>query len=426
MPSKLHHSFVVHPPARRIALLLAGLTLGGVASGTPRPLAAQQEQAPPSYAGYTALQCLAAGNRIATLAQRGFDTTRFTEEHNGVIPAAREAATQCLAAGRWNVRTIDPRMLDAFFQVSLMANDTATANAALARLFSLDRTPAEQIRRLVRLCNEISVARPFNWALFSATVRRLETIPDPHAVVAAAEQWLITTSVLANEHVVDDTTAQRAIDRAEQLSTKMAPEDRANTQRFAAFMRGQFARMNGDSVLANGSPIPVTLNGQVILGPPGPYPVPNKINIVVFQSNTTPRSVAALRRLAATFGDTIAVVFLRKSAGHYKLLAPLTLEEESHALRSYYADSLRAPGSVLLEDTPIHHRPAPDDRLVYGTTPNERAFPNTGMLIVDGTGILRNAYPQSWMPYMEIRLENGIEHILRKRRQARPSPQPGS
>jgi hypothetical protein len=123
-----------------------------------------------------------------------------------------------------------------------------------------------------------------------------------------------------------------------------------------------------------------------------------------------------IHRLQAKFGSAITVMYLHKTATHYKRLGPLSFDEEAAQLRTYFLDSLKVNDPVLLEETPVSRRPSPDDRLVFGQTHNEVILSlggfQFGAMIVDGHGIVRSLYSLT-NAYDEIRMEEGIERVLR-------------
>jgi hypothetical protein len=163
--------------------------------------------------------------------------------------------------------------------------------------------------------------------------------------------------------------------------------------------------MDNDSMPRGPAP---ALHGESLLGPPGPWPAPGKITLIVFQSATTRQSVAAIRRLHARYGDTLAIVFVDKTLGYFKMQGPLTVPAEAALLREYYGKDLDVPGAVVLEHTTFVTRA--DGRVIPQPTANDMAYPQVGLALIDGKGRIRSTYP--WAPSFEPRIERSINRIL--------------
>jgi len=217
--------------------------------------------------------------------------------------------------------------------------------------------------------------------------------------------------------LISDSAARWYIDQMAASAAMADPESREAVLQGSAYLRNQLAMITGDTIRrSDGTPLTVTaLPGEVIVGPPGTYPVPGKLTLVVLlpPGNAVPNR-RALRRLEAKFGDSLHVAFVASTRGYLGLQASLDFSEEARLLRDYFADSLQVTSPVLLQATPIDHRPAPDGRIVYGTTESQQLYPGLLYLLVDGNGVARTGASQ-WWGSTEERLERSIARILAAR-----------
>jgi len=371
-----------------------------------------------SYAGYTIFRCLGATIRTYRASMRHADTARY--ERREAFPAPlRLAAQRCV--GGWNIDSVPAAELAGLARLYTLAGDTVRANRVVTRQFALAHTPAERVGVFETIAeNYMPYLAYVDWPGVMRVLDQLKTIPGDDAARARLriDQALIVA--VMGSTLGDDSAAFRVVNDGLAAASvlTLAEEREAIVKQFNSLHR-QIAMMNGDSISLAGAAIKMQpLHGTMLLGS-GMYPKPGKINLVFFDLNR--KVIPALRRLKAKYGDAIEVVYLGSTHGSFQLKAPLTFAQESAALTRYATSALKLPelsGAYLLEQSTISKFPEPDGRLIPpAPTPNFRTYSLLGSLvIVDGDGKIRNAYPglSAMSTGLESRLERALDRILKK------------
>lgn len=366
----------------------------------------------PAYHGYTVIGCLAAAQRIEGAFFRALDTVR-DKHYPPEVPEVRDSAQRCLRLGGWTAASVEPRTLPIFYHLAVLADDSTASVQAIARMLGRAKSASDTLAILSDAA--IAVDGPFRlvWPPLNVVIRTLHAMSNPNAAAALGHVYAFIALTGLGTGLFDDTTGLRYVDSLTATAARTSRDSAAQLQVAISVLRGQIQLMNGDTVLRNGTRVMVPpLSGSVILGPPGPYPVPHKIALIVFlPPGNEFEALPTVERLKAKFGDTMQVVVVANTRGYYRLRAPLDPSAEAQLLQHYFSDSLKVKVPVVLEETPLSHRPAPDGRAVYGLTASQQAYPNLAYLLVDGNGVARSGGMQWWIS-SEVHLVRRIQRLI--------------
>jgi len=395
-----------------------GLALAGVVT-VASPLGAQDgvyRRGVPdtvSYAHYTPSQCLAAIRRRIQVSRRmQDDTLRFSEAADTLATDVRRTARACLA--HLSAEAADARELLPLIPAALVADDSVMANAVVRRIVNGARTPrtrADSLKTVTLASMDITI-RPFPMGHLARLFAQIDTMHGPAAVAARVTAHINLGIYYTLMRAADDSVGVRQLQQGLSEVGMLDSAGKKQTEVWVGMGRGMLqllTMMDGDSMPDRTSSV---VHGATILGTAGVKPAPGKVTLVVFQGGTTRQSVAAIRRLHATFGDKVDIVFAAKTLGYFKLRGPLSLADETKTLQEYYGSELKVPGTVVLEHTELKRRF--DDRVLPQPTANDSAFANISLVIVDGKGKIRALYP-GWGAPLEARVERALNKVLGKK-----------
>lgn len=395
-------------------LLILMLTWGA----SPAPLAAQQtalstpkSSATDPYVTYEPYACAAAVNRAwQVLRRKQDDTLQFAPPPDTVPTVIQTVARQCTA--HFSIPAVDTQQLRALYATYAVVNDSVHMHAVAARMLAQAHTPAERANALLSMGNGYSLFTFPLYRRFLTLLAQIDAIPGPASAAARVQMHFNLGVFYALFMATEDSAAIANFRAALAAGNDLDAADRTALGGMLQNVSGLLqliAQMDNDSTPRGPAP---SLHGESLLGGTGPWPVPGKITLIVFQMATTRQSIAAFRRLHARYGDTLAIVFAGKTLGYFKMQGPLTEPAEAQLLKAYYGKDLDVPGAVVLEHTTFTTRA--DGRVIPQPTANEIAYPQTTIVLVDGKGRLRATYG-TWAPPFEVRLERSINRMLGER-----------
>jgi hypothetical protein len=112
--------------------------------------------------------------------------------------------------------------------------------------------------------------------------------------------------------------------------------------------------------------------------------------------------------LARRYGDRLELVAIVGLRGFFRDDGPLTAEDETAHLETYYRDELQLPGAIAITHTEF--RKMFDGRRMALPSANDRAFGNARIILVDSNGYVQHLWGQ-WDNLVEIRIERAMDRL---------------
>ena len=384
------------------------------------------------YATYTPGACLAAVQRTGALARRA-DAIRPDAwqqaflENDTVLAVQRQTAQTCLM--HLTLAVTGPSDLPDLARMYWFAGDTLQMQQVITRVLAQDTTADTRARSYFQLLTRFLLARQRDVALaeqrilpgldslntLSAQVARVQV----HAALAhtyaasrrpgsghsAQVQIALALHSFAAMPAIMQTVLVDTVGPLFELGATEATERGDTTQALTllADARRSLARLpEGTSYVHNteevvryfgmvapaihadriyGAPLPVS--------PAGPWPRPGKWTLVA--SLPAGEYLAGFYRHLATvvhdsLGDSLDLVFVAATLGHWWRRGPLTLAEEGAAMYDFLTHRWRIPGTLLVEET--HFKKLVDGRRVADPTITPGLYMHTG-LVIDPHGVIR-------------------------------------
>lgn len=141
-------------------------------------------------------------------------------------------------------------------------------------------------------------------------------------------------------------------------------------------------------------------------------PATGKFNLIVFGPSR--RNIPHIRRLANEFRNTLNVIGILGTSGHFQGTGPLSHEAEEAALRQYYLEQLDVPFPLVLSF--VHYTRLPDGRRMADATLNEQNYQARSggtIILVDPSGAIVRVWT-AWDKSYENRISEAI-HDLKDR-----------
>jgi hypothetical protein len=327
----------------------------------------------------------------------------------------------------------------------ILGNDSTAAAVIQRRLGESDvLTTATRAWLLGQAAQMYLSAKPFRVVAAQGVIQQLDSLSGPDAAYVRVNVYTTQSQIFM--HHLNDSAALRAAAAVVAAGKDLSPHDRkvcAPILVFAYFMlaeaaavppgdtaavRAQFARARADlgstDLGDNGramaqltsletmlrlyrAPTP-RLTASAWLGTPGDtvFPTRGKATLIVFRP--TRGQIPALQRLARRYGDRLALVSLVGLRGFFQDDGPLTAEEETAHLDTYYRNELQLPGAIAITHTEF--RKMFDGRRMALPSANDRAFGNARIILVGPSGDVQHFWGQ-WDNPLEIRIERAMDQL---------------
>lgn len=130
-------------------------------------------------------------------------------------------------------------------------------------------------------------------------------------------------------------------------------------------------------------------------GGDGEFPRKNRVTVIQYigiQTCTCDNTYGVIRRLKRQFGDSLDIVIVAQTQGHWARRVQLAPVEEAALLQRALIDSLKLPIALGVYTTTFVPNPAPDDRLIPQQIPElHKIMFASSAIIVDRRGIAQLA-----------------------------------
>jgi hypothetical protein len=411
-------------------MLAAALTVGIVLLVGPRQVRAQEPPSQPlfswpidrpNYDAYTTPEeCVRAAQRVRDSTQRlvnlaagvRLDTVAYIPsdtEFTRVVDVAKRCG------GRFTMENVAPESFNALFWLRLLEGKDNLAKAILARQAEhLKGAPA--VRRATVVSQAIDIAlkdvSPARVEMAEEIAAELDRLPNLPPLMRAS--WHMTIAQYARA-VLDTVRLRQQLDIVDPLLNTLPRDVRASRDGQALMWQvhqihalahvgllrergvdtyvqqvvtnyAQTSGRNVDGAAAALAPFgtrPPPLVGEFQFrasGAGASHPTVGKPALVVFDVRhdcaymLCAQSYATLRRLARRFGDAIDVTLVAQTQGYFRERPPLDPAQEAEAIRHYFLEQVRLPGTLIVERTQFTTRSAPDLRRFNELTANQRAY----------------------------------------------------
>lgn len=146
------------------------------------------------------------------------------------------------------------------------------------------------------------------------------------------------------------------------------------------------------------------------------FPRPGRVTVIQpigVQQCICEATFAAIRRLKQRFGDSIDVVVLVQTNGHWARRVQLTPAEEAQLISAAVIDGAKLPVALGVYTTTFVPNPAPDNRLVAQVIPELRHIRfGSSAVLVDRRGITQLAGVVDLGPWSERALNAVVASLL--------------
>jgi hypothetical protein len=412
------------------ALLLVGMLMTG------RSLAAQasflhplrETPVPVHYETYTAGGCLAAVKRVGAMARRENAVRpdawqQSFLENDTVLVVQRQTATACVA--HLAVTTTPARDWPDLTRVYWFAGDTDRMTQAMTRRLARDTTDSAramtyfQFLTLFLLSGERDVALakqrilPGLDSLTSLTAEGARV--QAHAALAytfassrrpgagdsTQAQIALALHSYAAMPAIEQTLLVDTIGPLFELGASEATErgDTARAQALLAIARRSLAHIesganyvhNTEAIVRYFGMLAPAIHADFVYGagphasPAGSWPRPGRWTLVS-PLPTDGYLAGFYRHLRAVVGNSLELVFVDATRGHWEHRGPLTPAQEGREVYDYLSRRWGIPG-ILLEEARIFHALS-DGRRTPDPTLTPSLYENTG-LVIDPQGTIR-------------------------------------
>lgn len=427
---------------------IANIALAGVALAALPRLAAAQQQAERTFAGYNPGRCAVAARMIDGLNRHDRrDTTRYTPQRDTLFTATTRSVQQC-EASYGGATTEATETLNLGRVQLLTAQDQAAIATARRHLGNIaSRSPDMRAWELYLLVTDNLSGKPARVEQARQALAQLDKLGK-----AAASVRTLAHAAMADDAIerFDDATMRTETAAVVTAWQELDPETRlwrASTLASALVARAQVEALvsGGDAARAvmdsaRGIVPPAAQQARMMVerthrmlqnidkkaapldaqfwyntGKTGATrPAAGRVSLVVpiYQPCTGGclSMLDGIRRIARQFRDQdLDITFRTRTYGFYLDTAPASPAAEAKYDSLYLLGDIGLPGALAIAE--VKYSWKADGRRINEPTPDDQNFPGAAIILIDRRGIIRYA-AGFWNPAFEERVTKLIERAL--------------